>query len=149
METEIKPAIKLPDKPSELIRVAINDLIMVEKSPKYTVDMGDWHEPVYMGSPDSIRCNVCLAGSVIACTLQADPSEEMYPSSFDNDTEAKLEALNEFRVGSVEWPLRDMGIDTDDFSIPEERNIVDYAADPILFKEQILELADELEAIGL
>lgn len=36
----------LPDKPSELIRLAIKDLETCEASEKYAIFMGAWHEPV-------------------------------------------------------------------------------------------------------
>ena len=36
---------KLPGKPSALIRLALHDLALVERSKKYRVDMGSWHMP--------------------------------------------------------------------------------------------------------
>ena len=52
---------KLPNKPSELLKVALTDLELVEGDSKYRVDMRNWHTPQY-----DKTCEVCLAGSVMA-----------------------------------------------------------------------------------
>lgn len=44
---------------SGLIRLALADLRKCEQSPKYKINMDDWHVP-------NSRCSVCLAGSVMA-----------------------------------------------------------------------------------
>ena len=36
---------KLPDKPSELIRVALGDLAKCMADPRYFIDMRGWHIP--------------------------------------------------------------------------------------------------------
>ena len=36
---------KLPDKPSELILIALKDLRAAEASEKYDINMEDWHNP--------------------------------------------------------------------------------------------------------
>jgi hypothetical protein len=52
----------LPNKPSELIRVALKDLEEAERDPHYEVEMCTWHRP----SSTTGVCTVCLAGSVLA-----------------------------------------------------------------------------------
>ena len=52
----------LPDKPSELIRLALSDLEKCEGDSRYEVDMNEWHVPTQKGHV----CYVCLAGSVMA-----------------------------------------------------------------------------------
>ena len=54
---------ELPDKPSELIRLALADLRKCEADPRYLIDMAQWHRPV-----TSELCHVCLAGAVMART---------------------------------------------------------------------------------
>lgn len=70
------PKDPLPNKPSELIAIALADLIKVEKSKKFRVAMGAWH----WTPPGSNVCHVCLAGAVMACTLK---SREIYEPSFN------------------------------------------------------------------
>lgn len=60
---------KLPEKPSELLKLAMLDLEKVEADPRYRVDMGEWHKP-------NGRCSVCLAGSVMAKTLGLPPNKD-------------------------------------------------------------------------
>lgn len=36
---------KLPNNPSDLIMLALKDLVLIEKNKKYTVNMGAWHTP--------------------------------------------------------------------------------------------------------
>jgi len=57
----VKQREKLSNLPSEMIRQSIADVILIEKDPKYTIYMDDWHIP-----PDeSINglCEVCQAGA--------------------------------------------------------------------------------------
>ena len=88
----------LPDRFSELIRVAIADAGKLDRSI-YRPYAYQWHRPVT--SNPQHRCNVCTAGAVIAGTLDADPSEDWFPGMFDQDTEAKLNALDGLRDGSL------------------------------------------------
>lgn len=55
----------LPNKPSELIEVALVDYAKVKRSKKFVIDMGDWYTRRGAGI-----CHVCLAGAVMAKTLQ-------------------------------------------------------------------------------
>lgn len=70
--------IKLPNKPSELIRLAVKDLVLVENDKRYSVNMHEWHTPWfvdndydidYESEESVIICSVCFAGSVMAKTL--------------------------------------------------------------------------------
>ena len=74
---------RLPDKPSELIRTSIRDLVLCELDPKYEIDMADWHVPYFTDeacdnddwSDANVKtCNVCLAGAVMSKTLGYDIS---------------------------------------------------------------------------
>jgi hypothetical protein len=92
----------LPDKPSELLKVALADLEAVEGDSRYNIDLLTWHEPNEYGDG---RCVVCLAGSVMAKSLGADIELDLGPSAEDLGisiaTSNKLYALNNFRIGLI------------------------------------------------
>lgn len=63
----------LPNKPSDLLQVALDDLRLCEKDPLYAIEMGDWHKA-------NGKCRVCLAGAVMAKTLRCSPTSSFVPS---------------------------------------------------------------------
>ena len=145
-------AIRLPDKPSDLIEVALGDLEKAELSPHYAVEMSDWH------NPEEDECNVCLAGSVMAFSLNANPLSTLGPSFF-GEHENKLLALDSFRVGNmvdgifdatngkyegkeIRAMLREVGYE-------DYRNIPEYHRDPQLFKNSMKTMVDDLRSVGL
>lgn len=138
---------KLPNKPSELIRLAIADLTKVERSAAYRVDMGHYHEPVELTDPVQYVCAVCFAGAVMAKTLDASKRDRVTPDCFDRDTAHKLHALNEFRTGLVRSGLCMMGIRYIDS--PVQVPVAVYKYDRNQFKQDMRLMASELEAIGL
>ena len=93
----------LPDKPWELIRLALHDLELCEASPRYKINMGTWH------SADLTKrnvCNVCLAGSVMAKSLNIKFNQDVYSVAWSSlcggrKTIDKLLAINDFRVGNI------------------------------------------------
>jgi hypothetical protein len=128
----------LPDKPSELIRVALRDLKEAEASPDYAVVMDEWHEP----DSDGV-CLVCLAGSVMAGTLKSDIDRKVFPHHFDKGTKRKLEALDYFRDGDILCGFNELGI-----PYPFQETEVEapqYDGDnPEEFHEYLTDLADAL-----
>jgi len=134
---------------SNLIRQAIKDLVQAEESDKYYIDMGTWHNPSSTLSVNP-RCVVCLAGAVMAHTLQRSHLEYANPGNYDNETMYKLESLNTFRMGMVEFGLNEFyrHDKTDLKNIPAERNMIKYTTDSEIFKRDMLSLADDLEAVG-
>lgn len=101
----IKTTTTLPDKPSALIKLALDDLRKAERDPRYEVWMGYWHTGTWHPQ-ERTACCVCLAGAVMAGTLGAYPADAMFPESYDEETCGKLEALNYFRLGAVQTGLR-------------------------------------------
>lgn len=100
---------QLPDKPSELIRLAVADLERAEASPDYIIDMGCWHEPIPNG-----LCAVCFAGAVIAGTLGAHPrvlhrvqtGSVLGQHAFvRNADDIKLNGLNSLQCKSLKYTL--------------------------------------------
>lgn len=160
---KIKPTKKLPDKPSDLIRLAVDDITRVEAmKDKYFINMKSWHEPAknpikeipldnwaqpFNTDPDK-RCAVCFAGSVMTCTLKADKGKRYTPEKFNADTRDKLEALNDFRTGAISDGFINLGIEVPSFVRLEDVEIVQYEDNPAEFKEQMIGIADELSAFG-
>lgn len=105
---------RLPDKPSELLLLALTDLEMCENDPRYEIYMGNWHAP-------NGRCRVCAAGAVMAKSLGAPPRDIWGPEDFDEDTERKLRAIDFFRTGAVWDALNWMGI-TPPKALPDMSN---------------------------
>lgn len=157
----------LPDKPSALIRLALDDLRKVERSKRYMVDMGWWHDTgVHLRDP--IKCVVCFAGAVMAGTLSVPIQDNCTPDYFDADVEAKLIALDYFRDGNV-WsgvytildpihkrpPSSQRRIDRlfsqkklDRLS-DEGQEVAHYKDNPGQFKKDMRKMADGLTEIGL
>jgi hypothetical protein len=79
---------RLPDKMSELLQIALNDLNTIKSDDTYVVDFKSYH------TPDDRKCRVCLAGCVIAITLNMDKSRDAHPSGYDRDTAHKLEFIS-------------------------------------------------------
>ena len=84
----------LPDKLSELIRIALHDEAKAVASKDYEIDMTTWHRPGDV-------CSVCLAGAVMAFTLDALPTRNVDPGHFDPETQNKLRSLEHIRRGAM------------------------------------------------
>ena len=97
---------RLPDKPSELIRLALADLEKVERDPRYKINMGSWHNVIESPSTGRPVCAVCLAGAVMAGALEESVHRSVRPWEYDRDTEHKLYALDMFRTGNVDSGFR-------------------------------------------
>ena len=98
---------KLPEKPSELILIALKDLRAAEASEKYDINMGGryWHFPPKT-KDKSYKCEVCLAGSVMAFSLGGDINNHYEPGNFPGE-EGKLRSLDVFRTGHVTYGMRE------------------------------------------
>jgi len=94
-------------KLSDVIALALEDLKLAEGNRQYKIDMGDFHNPfefdeAYDAKEDKdVKCVVCFAGSVMAFTLGAQPTDEKTPGDYDDVTRRKLEAIDEIRTGDV------------------------------------------------
>lgn len=134
---------ELPKKPSALIRVAIQDLELCEKDPRYEINMSTWH------TPSNGLCFVCLAGATMSKTLEVAP-DRYYATQSDAfvANEKQLLALNEFRTGEVNVALRLLKLERPD-AIPPYIDILPYQRNPADFKHDMYKLADNLEKAGL
>ena len=93
-------------KLSELLEVAVNDYKKISKDNRYFFKPNLWHtqyipwhtQDIYESIHESSnnRCNVCLAGCVIAKTLDIPSNKETDPKEFDFRTENYLYAIDSF-----------------------------------------------------
>jgi len=151
-ESNTLQAVRLPDKPSALIRLGLADLRKVEKSSKYKVSMRSWH------SPNGV-CSVCFAGAVMAGTLRLPRSTRVssfddWSKWFDRDTDNKLCAINRLREGHVGSAFALLGrsqIGGNDYEAGHkfDRYIRDYEDDGAgAFHADMEQLAKDLESKG-
>lgn len=132
--------IKLPDKLSELGRLALRDMDEVLKNPKYKLDMGEWHRQIHN------TCHVCLAGCIMARTFKIPFSERSNPVKFDE--REKLWALHDLQSGYVHMALTTFGVTIKHKDCPPDFN--GYAdSDPAKWRKQIEIVLTELESKGL
>jgi hypothetical protein len=141
----------LPDLPSALIRVAIGDLIKIEKSPLYHPNMEIWHSGGWASDHrNDGKCQVCWAGAVMVESLHAPINRNMWPEDYISSIGLKLHAIDDFRSGEWAFALDMMGIDTSEFDLSKlDDDPPCYRDDPEAFKECMLRAADILEGIGL
>jgi len=153
----------LPNNISALLRVAIDDLVKTEADPRYKINMMEWHSPDT--EPDDVvnelsLCQVCFAGAVMAQRLDADINEYYTPTDFGDDVARKLQTLDHIRTGNLYgaiqrfYPVDGNGILRDLTKLKQIEELQkmpfrSYGSDPVLFKECILDIANELEKIGL
>ena len=192
---------RLPDSPSELVRLGMKDLEACQQDEEhFVIDFGEWlgHRDVYVndegehvtaaeyadwdeytnmteeeaqeyeadgGEPVAEverreLCAVCMAGAVMARSLlrpdQLDAGVPWFPNDFDDDTCAKLEALDCFRVGGICSGLSRMGCVDEDIERQNEIDHGDYDLDvtpfsdaPGGFWKDMEAVAQQLEELGL
>jgi hypothetical protein len=129
-------------KPSELIKLALHDLEVVENNRQYKVSMDHWH--FYNGE----KCCVCLAGAFMAVTMKFPVERRIAdPGSCWPEAHPYLLALNRFRLGHVLLGLQEMGITNQ--HVEPFFEVRSYQYDPYGFKEDMLRMAEYLETKGL
>lgn len=87
---------KLPEKLSDLITLAYEDAKKVLRTPGYEMHMLVWHHY------DGRACQVCLAGAVMANTLEVNREESITPENFYDVVALALNALDAFRMLELE-----------------------------------------------
>lgn len=105
--------VTLPNKRSELLKLALADLEKCELNPRFRIDMYYW----LISGP--YHCVVCLAGSVMAQTLNMD------------DGSTRISDLYDPQIGSCVARRKLLFLD----QVREE--LVSYSRDPEKFKEQL------------
>ena len=120
----------LPEKPSAFLRHAVSDLKKCEDDPNYRVTMYNFHSPNMDG-----RVFVCLAGAVMAKSLNANPYRWMTPGDFEYT--AQLEGLSYLVFEDWEDFFNCFGIE--DYDGPRTMRHGEHLA------EDVLAVADYLE----
>ncbi len=142
----------LPNKPSQLIKLALTDLETVEKNPRYEIDMERWHEPwIERMDSDGHReyiCHVCLAGAVLANTFKEDYHKNFDPYHFSPEVKTKLIAIDYLRQGEIEDAFDRLQLELPQ-SMMRSIDIRDYHANKDGFKVDMLALATNLEEYNL
>lgn len=99
--------------PSKLIRLAISDLKKCYVAANlYEIQMGVWYLPKTITYSE--KCQVCLAGSVMAQTLGHDPDVEIWTiRSIPRQLVGIMLALDALRTGDHENFLGELDMETE------------------------------------
>lgn len=132
---------KLPDKLSDLIDLAVTDLEVIEKNPRYKVDMSRFHTG---GDP----CLVCFAGAIMANTFGVSCKEQAHPWEFPEHTENRLYTLNYIRDYRINDAIKFFHGTPCDKSYMENLNSILYNESAKQFKSNMREIAKRLRNDG-
>ena len=88
---------QLPDKLSDLLRLAVHDAQACEADPRYTLNMRRWHQI----DVTTKKCNVCLAGAVIAKTLHVEPHVALSPYMLNREQIPQINAIDAARESDL------------------------------------------------
>lgn len=132
----------LPNKPSELILLALHDLELCEADKNYKIAMGTWH------IPHKKYCSVCFAGAVMAKELNYPLEKYVGWSSVSCEPEhKKFVALDNFRTGATIMAFGFMGLKSN-LGYEFDRSICQYKDNKTKFKEDMTCLAFDLMDAG-
>jgi hypothetical protein len=92
---------KLPNTLHGLLRVALADLKKTIADPRYVVNMGAWHDGTDGAFYLEPKCEVCMAGAVMAQRCGVPPTEDARPTHFLSSLTGKFLAINSLREGFV------------------------------------------------
>ena len=88
-----------PESLASVLEQALADLKLVEKDERYVVDMGHFYK-LYADA----KCHVCLAGAVLAKTLENSPQNNIFVPAHPNSS--ALFALDYLRQGFIHRAFR-------------------------------------------
>ena len=108
----------LPNSLHGLLQTAIKDIEKVLEEPNiYRVVMNYWHGPRNYYD-EFVRCEVCMAGAVMAKSLGASRFEGKSPASYGGSLERKLNVIDRLRrfyfFGAYHELYGDMPLDLND-----------------------------------
>lgn len=116
---------ELTDNPRQLILDALEDFRNVEASSNYVINLAEWYA-VEDDENGEEKCHVCLAGSMIACSMGFG-HEEVYFTLDD------LTKYDQMKMGFI-----------DHFRMfVEKRHSIRYKCDPDTWKQKIKDEAKE------
>ena len=151
---DLEQLVILPKVPSELIRVAIEDIRQTIKDG-IEIDMEYWGSGKNSNDPQS--CSVCMAGAVM---LQRGLSKNIAPDDFDflGDNEKQYNFLDNIRCGLISTAMNALDIEEHPFSrllsnnnwtrcLDDFKTWEEIGADAFLL--QMEGIAKDFEIIGL
>lgn len=130
-------------KPSELLSLALKDLLIAKKMPGYRINMRVFHTLSYD------VCNVCLAGSIMAASLNMPKTTKTGDISYN--LMQCLTAINEFREGCIVLAYSYISRYMDrrfPSVLPERIYITPYEKDEDAFVRDINTLIELLKGAG-
>lgn len=146
--------VKLPNKLSDVIDLALADLAAVEKmKAKYKIGMDEaWHERKESWDNNDTQvldkqCTVCFAGSVMAHTFGKDNTEHTEPEDFTKHNMSRFFALDYIRQGQLDDAFTALDKDRP-FGLAEEVYITSYDRDRKQFKSDMRSVSKLLRAVG-
>lgn len=132
----------LPNKPSELIRLALKDLQEFEKLPNCKVFMS-----LFIHDEDEI-CRACLAGATFIQEFNSRSTRTFF--QLPAQEQDKIWSLDLFRMGSVREGLRKfLGYYSNFDHIIESMEVIRYRLDREKFYKDMEKIAQYLEGEGL
>ena len=148
----------LPDKPSELIRLAVKDgHEMLRKSNIEPRSSMYWHKSFEMEFAGRyVPCKACLAGAVMYNSLGAKVDVSYNPWTWNTHTTNRLLAINSIRLGHYHKAIWNCGIKSSeklrrkirDISKPKNR-IFNSRKEFEALLDELGPIADQFEEIGL
>ncbi len=85
---------RLPDTLADLLQCALDDASTLGIGT-YIPYSGNWHTHRL-----NYSCEVCLAGCIMAATLNNPPTRTLIPDMFSDETEQKLDIVDSMRCGN-------------------------------------------------
>mgnify|MGYP006107349089 CR=1 FL=1 len=141
----MKEEIRLPEKLSDYIKLALKDEKKVFDSPLYEMDMETYHSKTETNG----LCRVCFAGAVIAGTLKTPHQNYAAPTNFDIHTRTRLRALDEIRRGRISMALDQIDIPEEMHPEPYFMGIENYYDNREGWRKDMFRIANHLQAQSL
>jgi hypothetical protein len=134
--------LNLPDKPSDLMELALKDLKRVEKLKNtYKIVMLDWHSA-------NSHCSVCMAGAVMTRVCNPDESASPYDDRFTSEERNKFETINTLRLGNIRMGLAQLNI-TLPWGMTDQVYVANYHTDRTNFYNDMERLVELLRRFDL
>lgn len=130
----------LPEKLSDCILVALEDLERVEADARFGVCMAGWFWHA------NGKCWVCFAGAVMAGRCGYS-SSSLFPSDAPVRERQRLFALDDLRTGRMHSAFRTIGEECP-WGIPEYLSVTPHHQDPAAFKSDLRKIAALLKEAG-
>jgi hypothetical protein len=101
-------SVRLSNKLSGMLRAAVADMESIKADPRYRLNMWNWHMPFAKGK----KCEVCMAGAVLALRGKAPIDEHINVGALDDSvtplTQQKMLAINWMRSGAFYAAFREI-----------------------------------------